>query len=442
MRNLKNLVLILLLMLASITCQKDRQAILAKVNNEAISVADFLIELPKGQAIETEDVVFRRYQEHLNKLIDRRLFIQEAKKLGLKSEVENSFELSKRTLLIQKIYSKAIIENARATPEAIRQLYEILPLLVHLRLIVVVTEDDARLVTDQLNANVPFESCAFKFSQHPSGKNGGDVGFGKLAFLPLPIRQAVEDLKPGEISQPIPTDDGFAIVQLLEKKTEPVGSLAQESTTICSFLEREKAKALHRQLLAQLNSRLVYNPKALRVFYKPVEQITDTEKELWVCKKDDTLLVKVKSLLHIAETFNPAIDTALRSYAIKREIEDDLLYEAAQKSGLDKDPKVISELTKIMDELLYQAYYTKKISSQITISDEAILDYYNQQRANYPGGWNEAVKNLIKNRLATEAQNRAEAGLAAELRKKAKIQINERLLKSLVGLNKPRKEKK
>jgi parvulin-like peptidyl-prolyl isomerase len=429
--------IVLLLALISIPCQKTSRPILAKVNDEVILVDDFLKDLPKGQEIETEDAVLNRYQKHLNQLIDRRLFIQAAKAMGLKSEVKNSFELNKRTLLIQKFYSKAIMEKARATPKAIRKLYEILPTAVHLRLILVATEDDARLVCDQLKANVPFETCAFKFSQHPSGKNGGDVGFGKLAFLPEPIRHTVEDLKPGMVSQPIPTDDGFAIVQLLAKKTEPVGSLAQEENAIRSFLFQQKVKELHRQLLAQLNSRLVYNHKALQVFFKPIEQITDAEKELWVCKKDDTLLVKVKSLLHIAESFNPAIDTALRIYAIKREIEDDLLYEEARRFGLDKDPKVLDELNKIMDELLYQAYYNKTISDQITVSDQAILDYYNKERANYPGGWNESVKNLIKNRLATEAKSRAQDDLALKLREKAKIEINERLLKSLI-----RKEKR
>ena len=106
-------------------------------------------------------------------------------------------------------------------------------------------------------------------------------------------------------------------MQLLEKKTEPVASPAEEELGIRAFLEQQKAKELHRQLFAQMDSRLVYNHKALQVFFKPVAQITDAEKELWVAEKDETLMVRVKSLLHVAETFNPAIDTALAHLCAK-----------------------------------------------------------------------------------------------------------------------------
>jgi parvulin-like peptidyl-prolyl isomerase len=429
-------------MVLTVACQKTNEQYLAKVNGEAIKVDNFLSTLPKGRDIETPEETFFRYQENLQKLINRRLFIQEAKRLDLMTQVKNSFALSEKTMITQKLFDKEIIEKAKTTSEVIRQLYDILPISVHLRLITVARQPDADLVEKQLQAGETFQSSAYKFSQHPSSKNGGDVGFGKLAFLPEPIRKAVESMKPGEISPPIPTDDGFAIVQLIEKKAEPVGSLAQEELGIQAFLEQQKAKELHRQFFAQLNSRLVYNHKALQVFFKPVNQITDQEKELWVVKKDETLMVRVKSLLQVAETFNPAIDTALRIFALKRAIEDDLLYEEALHRGLNKEPPVKMELAKALDELLYQAFYNQAINNQITVSDPEILEYYNTQRTNYPGGWNESVKDLIKNRILTDQKNRAEANLVRQLSAKAKIEINQNLLKSLVNSQKPKKEKK
>jgi len=435
-------VIIKLLMVLTVACQKTNEQYLAKVNGEAIKVDNFLSTLPKGRDIETPEETFFRYQENLQKLINRRLFIQEAKRLDLMTQVKNSFALSEKTMITQKLFDKEIIEKAKTTSEVIRQLYDILPISVHLRLITVARQPDADLVEKQLQAGETFQSSAYKFSQHPSSKNGGDVGFGKLAFLPEPIRKAVESMKPGEISPPIPTDDGFAIVQLIEKKAEPVGSLAQEELGIQAFLEQQKAKELHRQFFAQLNSRLVYNHKALQVFFKPVNQITDQEKELWVVKKDETLMVRVKSLLQVAETFNPAIDTALRIFALKRAIEDDLLYEEALHRGLNKEPPVKMELAKALDELLYQAFYNQAINNQITVSDPEILEYYNTQRTNYPGGWNESVKDLIKNRILTDQKNRAEANLVRQLSAKAKIEINQNLLKSLVNSQKPKKEKK
>ena len=196
------LIVISILVVLTVTCQKTQQQFLAKVNGETINVSDFLAILPSGQDIETPEETHSRYQDNLQRLISRRLFIQEAKKLGLTAQVQNSFDLNKRTMLTQKLFDHEIIEKAKATPAAIQKLYTILPISVHLRLITVATFPDAELIEKQLKAGMSFESCANKFSQHPSSKNGGDVGFGKLAFLPEPIRNAVENMQPGTISQP------------------------------------------------------------------------------------------------------------------------------------------------------------------------------------------------------------------------------------------------
>jgi hypothetical protein len=446
MRNLKKLVFLLLvnvilMMILPVFCQKARQPYLAKVNDEKIGVDDFLASLPKGRDIETEEEAFSRYQQNLLRLINRQLFIQEAKRLGLATQIENSLETQKKALLYQKLYYQEVTKKAEPTPEEIQQLYTILPISVHLRLIMVPLKSDADLIEKQLQAGQSFQSCASKFSQHPSSKNGGDVGFGKLAFLPEPIRKTVESLKPGTISLPIQTEDGFAIVQLIEKKTEPVASRVEEESGIQDFLEKQKANELHRQFMAKLNSRLVYNHKALQVFFKPVDQITSDEQELWVAKKDDSLMVRVKSLLPVAETFNSAIDTTLRIYALQKAIEDDMLYEEALHLGLDQDPSVKISLAKDRDELLYQALYQQTIDNKITVSDPEILEYYNKQSANYPGGWSESVKGLIKNRILSERKAEAESNLIQQLKAQAKIEINQRLLKSLASSNKTKKEK-
>ena len=118
-----------------------------------------------------------------------------------------------------------------------------------------------------------------------------------------------------------------------------------------------------------------------------------------------------------------------------------MLYEEALHLGLDQDPSVKISLAKDRDELLYQAFHNQAIDNKITVSDPEILDYYNKQSANYPGGWSESVKGLIKNRILSERKADAESNLIQQLKTKAKIEINQRLLKSLATSNKSKKEK-
>ncbi len=427
------LTVIIFLGLNGITCQENNQHVLARIEDEEIKTEDFLVTLPKGQSTENAEEINSRFQVHLMKLINKKLFIQEAKRRGFVEKVGPSFELSKKTMLVYKLKNKEIKEKAKVTQDEVNKLYDILPIEVYLRVIITTTQDDADLVEKQLKNGMSFENCAKKFSLHPSNLNGGDVGFGKLAFLQAPIRNALENLEPGAMASPIQTNDGYYIIQLVARKNVPVKSFAQEEVELRNFLEQQKYRELHQKFYDKLNSRLTYNQKALQVFNKRLDQITDEEKELWVVKKDETLMVRVKSLLPVMEKFNPAIGPELRTLTIKSEIEDDMIYEEAKHQGLDQDPTFKKELNRILDDLLYQAFYDEEITKKILVSEPEILAYYADQKSNYPGGWSESVRSLIYNRILQERKKEVEANLTQQLRNKTKIEINHRLLKSLVS---------
>jgi peptidyl-prolyl cis-trans isomerase C len=424
------------------SCQKARQPVLAKIGEAEIKVGDFISTLPKGQNLETPDEINSRYQSHLTKLINRHLFIQEAKRRGFTQKAEPSFELYKKTMLVNKLKNQAIKEKAKVTQPEVKKLYDILPVDVHLKVITVPTQAEAESVEKQLKEGTSFEDCARKFSRHPSGTNGGDVGFGKLAFLPAPIRNVLKTLKPGDLTNPIQTYDGYYIIQLVDKNQVAVKSFEAEEFELRKFLEQQKAKELHYQFFAQLNSRLTYNNKALQVFNQPVAEITEEEKELWVVKKDETLMVRVKSLLPVAEKFNPAIGAELRAITIKKEIEDDMIYQEAKQQGLDQDPAFIREMNNILDDLLYQVLYEEEIAKPTSVSESEILAYFDNNKSNYPTGWNESVRSIIQNRILTERKNSAEKLFTERLATNTKIEINQPLLKSLINSEKSEKEQK
>lgn len=422
------------------SCQKTEQSVLAKVGEEEIKASDFISTLPKGQNLETSEEMNSRYQFHLTKLINRRLFIQEAKRRGLNQKVEPSLEVYKKTMLVNKLKNLEIKEKTKITQEEVKKLYDILPIDVHLKVITVSTQTDAELVEKQVKAGSSFEDCAKKYSRHPSSTNGGDVGFGKLAFLQAPIRNVLQTLNPGDLTPPIQTYDGYYIIQLIEKKNAAVKSFEQEEFELRKFLEQQKAKDLHYQFFARLNSRLTYNNKALQVFNQAIDKITDEEKELWVVKKDETLMVRVKSLLHVAEKFNPAIGAELRAITIKKEIEDDMIYQEAKQRGLDLDPAFVEEMNQTLDDLLYQVLYDEEVANQTSVSESEILTYFETNKSNYPTGWNESVRSIIQNRILTERKNNAEKIFTEQLSVNTKIEINQPLLKSLINSAKTEKE--
>ncbi len=79
-------------------------------------------------------------------------------------------------------------------------------------------EDGAHQLVLQMQAGAPFGSVARQFSALPTAANGGDAGWVVDTDLKPEIRAAVEQMHPGDLSQPIVTSNGVWIVLLRQKK--------------------------------------------------------------------------------------------------------------------------------------------------------------------------------------------------------------------------------
>jgi peptidyl-prolyl cis-trans isomerase SurA len=77
----------------------------------------------------------------------------------------------------------------------------------------------AQQLINQINQGAPFGPVARQFSSDPSAASNGDIGWVSAAELAPELGAAVEQMRPGQISQPIQVADGVYIIQLKEKRT-------------------------------------------------------------------------------------------------------------------------------------------------------------------------------------------------------------------------------
>ncbi|MBI4688867.1 MAG: peptidylprolyl isomerase [Nitrospirae bacterium] len=78
-------------------------------------------------------------------------------------------------------------------------------------------EERADEIFRKLEAGEDFTSLAQKYSEDPSGKSGGDLGFVKSRYLAKEFLDVISNMKTGDISRPFWTDKGLHIVKLEEK---------------------------------------------------------------------------------------------------------------------------------------------------------------------------------------------------------------------------------
>lgn len=64
--------------------------------------------------------------------------------------------------------------------------------------------------------DISFEDAAKQYSQAPSAKDGGNLGFVESRDLAEPIRQALQYTRPGEITMPVEMNNGYHLFKVLE----------------------------------------------------------------------------------------------------------------------------------------------------------------------------------------------------------------------------------
>jgi peptidyl-prolyl cis-trans isomerase SurA len=80
------------------------------------------------------------------------------------------------------------------------------------------TMKGAQQLVAQMQQGAPFPAVARQFSASSTAAAGGDAGWISAGEMPPEVDAALEQLRPGQLSQPIPVKDGVYIVYLRDKR--------------------------------------------------------------------------------------------------------------------------------------------------------------------------------------------------------------------------------
>jgi peptidyl-prolyl cis-trans isomerase SurA len=105
----------------------------------------------------------------------------------------------------------------------------------------------------QIQQGAPFPAVARQFSSSATAANGGDAGWVGAGEMPPEVELALEQLRPGQISRPIVTDDGVYIIALRDKRAGSnvaLVSLKQAAVPLAADASPEEVQAAAAQLEA------------------------------------------------------------------------------------------------------------------------------------------------------------------------------------------------
>lgn len=198
----------------------QKEDILAVVNGEPITGEDLKYSLQIAHRKEDlSSAGTLNLSQFIQKLVDDRLIVQEAYRMGMEEypEVQQALQAYILRESVVRLYNDEITKKVTVTDEDIISYYKKNFEKFSLGIIEVDSEDNAQVIVEQFKKGFDFKELAKKYSTNRSQKDGGEVVLRRNSLLP-PVEKAVSILKPGEISDVIKMQNKYYIVKLINKE--------------------------------------------------------------------------------------------------------------------------------------------------------------------------------------------------------------------------------
>jgi peptidyl-prolyl cis-trans isomerase SurA len=118
--------------------------------------------------------------------------------------------------------------------------------------IVAAAESKAKELREQIAKGASFEDVAKKSSDGPSAAQGGDLGVFERGKLAKEIEDVTFAMKPGDVTQPIQTKQGWVILKVTEHQQAGVPTMKQIEPKIQDALYYQKLQPALRTYLTKL----------------------------------------------------------------------------------------------------------------------------------------------------------------------------------------------
>jgi peptidyl-prolyl cis-trans isomerase C len=193
----------------------------------------------------------------LDNLVRGEIVAQEAEKQGLDKNGDTRSMLTlSRMQILEQAGAEHYLQDKKPTDAELQAEYhqqvDAMPKTqYHARHILVANQNEAQQIIDQLKKGAKFEDLAKKDSIDPGSKNqGGDLGWFSPGNMVKPFSDAVSALKKDEITpQPVQTQYGWHVIQLLDTRETPVPPFDQVKDRVTQLVQQKKFRAYQDDLI-------------------------------------------------------------------------------------------------------------------------------------------------------------------------------------------------
>lgn len=386
----KLLFIFILFLLGLLGCSATlpKTSYLAKVNDDVITMEDLRREFKKRHGGHEKFLMGEEEtRKFLNRVVDSRLLIQEAYRIGLQEdpEIQEPTDQFREKTITELILKKEVEDKSKATDGEIQAIYDQkLEELVLVQQIVVSSKGEAEDLLRRLQANEDFESLAREKSIAPSKIYGGRLPYLGWGSMDSEWEQNVFSLSPGDLSPVFKSKMGYEIVRMIEKKKPPKPDINAVRSRIKSILERRKLEARGKEFMDSLQNQYGLQFTRYDLTLENMKKVKEEKRQDPVASWNGGNL----SAYVLASQLNFDTLSSLPSDHAEREIKgvlgvvvnQKLVLKEALARGYDKDPEAMEKIRHYQEGLMENKLYGKYILTDMKATEEDLQKYFEQNR--------------------------------------------------------------
>jgi parvulin-like peptidyl-prolyl isomerase len=421
-----HLFIIILPLLGLLGCSAtlSKTSYLAKVNQEVITMEDLRREFKKRHGghekfLAGEDEA-RRF---LNKVLESRLLIEEAYRIGLDEdpEIQEPTDRFREKILVEYLLKKEVEDKSIASEDEIKSVYDQkLEELVLVQQIVVSSKEEAESILKRLQAGENFESIAREKSIAPSKIYGGRLTYVGWGAMDPEWERAAFSLSSGDLSPVFKSKMGYEILRLVEKKTMPKPDFSKVRPRIKAILERRKLEARGKEFMDSVRGKYALQFIDYDLGVDHMKKVKEEKKEDPVATWKGGSVTAYRLALQLNFDSLSSLPSADNERVIKEILEtmvnEKLVLTESLAAGYDKVPEVSEKVRHYQEGLMENKLYGKYILTDMKTTEEEIQNYFEQNRNRFTFPEMRRVAHILVDSLDTakEALKRLREGTSFE----------------------------
>lgn len=370
--------------------------IVAMVNDEPITLDEFNQDRAAQQAGDARQTKQDKTSdsELLRRLVNTRLMLQEARKIGLDElpEIKNMVDVYSKVTLREFLIEREL-KNVKPDDQDIDRVYKEMVKEWKISSLFFESEEAAKKAEEEIKKGGDFAEVAKRLASEGVAKAGEEKNYAKPKDFHPSIAKVISEMKVGSVSSVIPLTKGYIIFKL-EDVRFPDNPEAKE------MAKREAFNLKSTDALKQYTDSLV---KKYVTIHKEVLDSLDFEAKepgFQALLKDTRVVAEIKGekpitvgemTEYLRQQLYHGVEKAIESRKLnsqKMAIFEEMLFKRVSRKealslGIDKTEAYRNKVKEYEDSVIFGAFVQKAIVPDVKIKEEELKAYYNGHIKDY-----------------------------------------------------------